>query len=55
MREEGLYVALIKVITEVFLDHIKSESETLKIITVGVHAALKTRAAPKSRKKGNKE
>ncbi len=40
MRNQELCVSLIKCITEVLLDHTKSQSEALKIITIGVHAAL---------------
>lgn len=41
MREKEFCVALIKCITEVLLDHTESQSEALKIITIGVQSALK--------------
>jgi hypothetical protein len=40
MRNKELCVNLIKCIAEVFLDHTQNESEALKIITIGVQAAL---------------
>lgn len=40
MREHELCVALIKCITEVLLNHTQSQSEALKIITIGVKSAL---------------
>lgn len=40
MKEQEFCIALIKYITGVLLEHTKSQSETLKIITVGVQSAL---------------
>ena len=40
MREKELCVTLIKCITEAILEHTQNQSETLKIITIGVQAAL---------------
>lgn len=40
MNEKEFCVALIKCITAVLLEHTSSESEALKIITIGVQSAL---------------
>jgi hypothetical protein len=40
MNEKAFCVALIKCITEVILNHTENQSETLKIITIGVQSAL---------------
>ena len=40
--EEEFYVGLVKFLTETILDHTENQSETLKIITVGVQSAIKS-------------
>lgn len=41
MKENEFCVDLIKRITEALLDYTKSQSEVMKIITIGVQAAIK--------------
>ena len=40
--EEEVYVSLIKCVTEFILDRTQTQSETLKIITVGVQSAIRS-------------
>lgn len=40
MREKELCIDLVKSITEVLLNYAESESEALKLIKIGVQAAL---------------
>jgi|GEM_PF-4456779 len=43
MKEEELYVEVVKFITKALLNCVNNQSEALKIITIGVQSALDTK------------